>query len=103
MDFDTGDTKAMLELCRVLKPDGILVLTTDFADSYYPPPGLWPSGSHRIYSWFSMDRRLIEPAIKKYMMGFEGEVYLDYFSDKKELEPKGYNYTEMILTMRKQE
>jgi SAM-dependent methyltransferase len=110
MEFDTGDTEAMLELCRIVKPGGILVLTTDFAPEYYPPPGMWPSrdfnnnpgGSHRIYNWLSLCERLIHPAQEKYNMEYYGGISVkDFPADLKNVEPKGYDYTEMILTMRK--
>ena len=101
--FDTGDTLAMLELCRVLKPGGVLVLTTDFAEHYHGPPGLWPSGSHRVYDLESLHSRLFIPAIGEYRIRFwdEAELQKDDWSDIRQIEPKGYDYTEIILTLRK--
>jgi len=102
MPFDTGDTDAMLELCRVLKPGGALVLTTDYADRYHVPPGLWPSGSHRIYDFKSIAQRLTGPAHSQYGMAFNGEVSLDLDGiDLKQLEPVGYDYTAAILTLQR--
>lgn len=104
MDFDTGDTLAMLEMCRALKPGGVLVITTDFADRYYQPPGLWPNGHHRIYDLESLYDRLIVPAIKNYDLHPFGEMDLDKrddWQDIRGIEPIGYDYTEMILTMKK--
>lgn len=103
MDFDTGDTLAMLEMCEALKPGGVLVITTDFANKYHPPPGLWPNGHHRIYDLKSLYDRLIVPAISKYRIRFFEEADLDRESweDLREIEPIGYDYTEMIFTMKK--
>jgi SAM-dependent methyltransferase len=103
MEFDTGDTLAMLEMCKALKPGGVLVVTTDFADRYYQPPGLWPNGHHRIYDLESLYDRLILPAIKNYKMSPFGDMDLDKhdWQNIREIEPIEYDYTEMILTMKK--
>ena len=98
MDFDTGDTQAMIELVRVLKLGGKLILTTDFADKYYPPPGLWPSGSHRIYNHSSFAQRLIVSGALCIMNQIN--LKMDW-SKLKEIEPIGYNYTEAIFTFEK--
>lgn len=99
LDFDTGDNLAAAELVRVLKPEGILVITTDFAQKYYPPPGLWKSASHRIYNWEQFCQRLVLP--------FSLEFYEDIdvgsfdFENIVNVEPKGYAYTEFIATLKK--
>ena len=43
MAFDEGDDIALKELYRVTKLNGICVITTDIAEKYIPPPGLWKS------------------------------------------------------------
>jgi ubiquinone/menaquinone biosynthesis C-methylase UbiE len=95
----------MLEMCRVLKPGGILVLTTDYAEKYYPPPGLWPSGSHRIYDYKSLNHRLIKPIKEKYNADIYDEFNFNGIDrlDLKITEPRGYEYTEIIVTLRKPE
>lgn len=97
---DIGDTQGMMELCRILKPGGVLVLTTDYAKEYIPPPG--PANSHRVYSWESILKRLVNPVVRKYNMtvwgGYETECNWETI-DK--IEPMGWRYTEFILTMRK--
>jgi hypothetical protein len=97
---DTGDTQAMLELCRILKPGGVLVLTTDYARDYIPPPG--PYGTHRVYDWVQLVHRLINPAVRQHYLTVWGgfEVECDWPNIKK-IEPMGWAYTEFILTMRK--
>ena len=103
MPFDTGDTTAMLELCKLVKPGGLLILTTDYAHEYMPPPAI--ARSHRIYDWQSLNERLIAPAHEKYGMeiydeiGFLGDnIFWDqiYY-----VEPMKVPYTEMILTLKK--
>lgn len=103
LPFDVGDAVAMKELCRVLRPGGILVLTTDFGEKYYPPPGLWPSGSHRVYDLDALYGRIIIPAFSAFAMRFSGEVNLNLKdgADIKKMEPVGYDYTEVILTLKK--
>lgn len=103
MPFDTGDALAAKELCRVLKPGGKLVLTTDFGKKYVPPPGLWPSGSHRIYNLDALYDRLIIPAIVMYPMRFCGTGDLNFSdgADVKAMEPVGYDYTAVIVTLKK--
>jgi SAM-dependent methyltransferase len=103
MEFDTGDTLAMLEMCNALKPGGALVITTDFADRYYQPPGLWPNGHHRIYDLKSLYERLIIPAINDCRISFfeDADLERQSWSDLREIEPIGYDYTEMILTLKK--
>lgn len=104
--FDTGDTTAMLELCRILKPGGILVVTTDYAKTYVPPPGPVKSGKrngcHRVYNWDAILDRLINPAVREHQMriwgGFESEC--DWKNIHK-IEPVGWPYTEFIFTLRK--
>ena len=97
--FDTGDEVAMAEMLRVLKPNGTIVITTDFAKQYYPPPGLWPSGSHRIYNWEEFNQRLILP----FRIDYDDEIDLESFdfSNIKNVEPTGYAYTEFIATLKK--
>lgn len=103
MPFDTGDCQAMLELCRVLAPGGTLVLTTDFGRKYHPPPGLWPSGSHRVYNLDTLYSRLLIPAFSLYPVKFSGDcdLELDKNCDLKQMEPKGYEYTAAIVTLKK--
>jgi len=100
LDFDKGDELAMAELIRVLKPGGILVITTDFADRYYPPPGLWRSKSHRIYNWEKFNQRLILPFDIEY---FDEIEYPEIKNSKelKKMEPLGFAYTEFIATLKK--
>jgi SAM-dependent methyltransferase len=99
-DGDVGDTQAMLELCRILKPGGVLVLTTDYAQNYIKPPG--PYGTHRVYNWQALLDRLVNPAVRKYKMrlhgGFDAECD---WENIKQIEPLGWPYTEFILTMKK--
>ncbi len=95
LPFDVGDSKAMAELERVLKPGGILVLTTDFAEKYYPPPGLWKDPCHRIYDENSIFDRLIAPTSLK----FWGEIDFSIESDINLLEPEGYDYTVAIVSL----
>jgi SAM-dependent methyltransferase len=106
LPHDTGDTWAMLELCRILKPGGVLVLTTDYAKKYVPPPGVVKDGKrcgcHRAYSWEALLGRLINPAIRKGDMqlwgGFESECDWDTIE---QIEPVGMPYTEFIFTLKK--
>jgi SAM-dependent methyltransferase len=96
--FDTGDIKAMQELVRVLKHGGILCITTDFADRYYPPPGLWKSKSHRIYDRISLIERLVIPC------NIEFYEQTNLIVDKnrlRQMEPIGYDYTAVIATFKK--
>jgi len=104
MNFDTGDSRAILELCRVLAPGGKLVVTTDFAKRYCPPPGLWPSGSHRIYDLDSLYTRLIIPAFSIHPVKFHGKCEFEFKDnvDIKKMEPAGYDYTSIILTIIKE-
>ena len=105
-DFDIGDTEAMLELCRILKPGGVLVVTTDYAKEYIQPPGPVKSGSrngcHRVYDWGTLLDRLINPAVREHGMrlwgGFESEC--DWKNIHK-IEPVGWPYTEFIFTLKK--
>lgn len=95
---DIGDDIAMRELARVLKPGGILTLTTDIAEQYYPPPGLWKSRSHRIYSPETVYSRLVEPA------GLElyDQSNLEFDDTPlRDLPPVGYDYTTCVVTCRK--
>lgn len=105
MEFDTGDGQAMKELCRVLKPQGTLTLTTDFGRQYYPPPGLWPSGSHRVYDLDALYSRLLIPSFCAYSsMRFADDganLALEDGLDLKNIEPIGYDYTAVILTLKK--
>ena len=100
LEGDVGDTAAMLELCRILKPGGVLVLTTDYAFNYIKPPG--PYGTHRVYNWSSLLLRLVNPAVRMYNMtiwgGFSEQVN---WHKIKKIEPLGWDYTEFILTLRK--
>jgi SAM-dependent methyltransferase len=94
---DTGDDKAMIELARVLKPGGIMYLTTDYAGRYYPPPGLWDTGSHRIY-----DKRRIVELVDSVGLKFLGETQFDMdWSKLNSLEPAGYDYTTFAITLTK--
>jgi SAM-dependent methyltransferase len=96
--FDVGDTQAMKELVRVLKPGGILCLTTDFADRYYLPPGLWKDPCHRIYDKTSFMERLVTPC----NIEFYEEVNFVVNKNKlNQMEPVGYDYTEAIATFKK--
>ncbi|MCK7516128.1 MAG: class I SAM-dependent methyltransferase [Desulfobacterales bacterium] len=45
----TGPTRVLQELARVLKPGGILVLTTDNSNSLYKPSG--PGSGNRTVYW----------------------------------------------------
>jgi SAM-dependent methyltransferase len=100
MSFDTGDELAMSEMVRVLKPGGIIVVTTDFSNRYYPPPGLWKSGSHRIYNWEEFNQRLVLP----FDVEFFDEIDHEYNWDNlMQAEPKGYAYTEFIATLKKKD
>ena len=105
MDFDTGDTLAMLELASLVKPGGILIITTDFADKYYPPPGLWKSGAHRIYDWKAIMSRLVLPVQQEYGMKIYDEIGFlgneTFWKQIKYVEPISMDYTEMILTLQK--
>lgn len=104
MPFDTGDALAMRELCRIVKPGGKLVLTTDFGKDYHPPPGLWPSGSHRVYNLDALYDRLIIPAVVTYPMCFSdggGNLCFKDDADIMAMEPVGYDYTAIILTLEK--
>jgi SAM-dependent methyltransferase len=103
MEFDTGDTLAMLEISKLVKPGGFLVLTTDFGPEYMPPPAI--ANSHRIYDWESLNSRLITPANMEYGLevydeiGFLGD---DIFWEQiNYVEPMNVPYTEMILTLKK--
>lgn len=92
---DTGDGLAMSEMLRVLRPGGRLVLTTDIAPAYIPPPGLWPSGSHRIYSWSAIEDRLLDGQ----PCAWDGEIDVELPADLTAAEPKGYDYTVALLTL----
>lgn len=94
---DSGDEKAIQELARVLKPGGIMFLTTDYAERYYPPPGLWDTGSHRIYDEDRI-RQLVDHAGLEFYGGQEFAIEKD---DLRGLEPKGYDYTTFATTLRK--
>ncbi len=91
----------MTELVRVLKPGGIFVVTTDYAERYHPPPGLWPSGSHRIYSWEAILDRLIHP-VSNQGIEFVGDVDQHFdWSRVDDAEPRGHAYTAIVLTLTK--
>ena len=104
MEFDTGDTLAMLEISKLLKPGGLLVLTTDFAPEYMPPPAI--ANSHRIYNWEALNSRLILPANLEYGLSIHDEVgFLGdelFWKQIHYVEPMGVPYTEMILTLKKE-
>ncbi len=94
---DTGDEKAIQELARVLKPGGVMFLTTDYAERYYPPPGLWDTGSHRIYDADTIKKLVDYPGLE-----FYGDTQFDIEKDDlRILEPKGYDYTTFAITLRK--
>lgn len=102
MDGDTGDTRGMTEISRLLRPGGVLVLTTDYTNYYIPPPG--PANSHRVYDWDAMLNRLISPAFTMYGVAVWDEVQINpacEWKDIKTIEPKGMPYTEFILTMKR--
>lgn len=103
MEFDYGDTLAMLEISKLVKPGGILLLTTDFAKEYMPPPAI--ANSHRIYDWKSLNDRLIIPASQEYGLSIYDEVgFLGddaFWQNIHHVEPIGVPYTEMILTLKK--
>jgi ubiquinone/menaquinone biosynthesis C-methylase UbiE len=98
MPFDTGDTKAMKELVRVLKPNGKLCLTTDMAKRYYPPPGLWKSKSHRIYDKVNLKKRLVDPCSIDF---YEESDFFINIKKMNQLEPVGYDFTIGVATFLK--
>jgi len=92
---DCGHMDAMHELARVLKPGGLMFLTTDYADKYYPPPGLWKSGSHRIF-----DRNSIEDLVAFNNLRFFGKTQFSMdWSKLNRIEPVGYDYTTFAMTL----
>jgi SAM-dependent methyltransferase len=92
-----GILEAMTELARVLKPGGIMFLTTDYAERYYPPPGLWDSGSHRIF-----DRLSLWDLIERSGLQLYGSAdWSVNAASLRDLEPKGYAYTTFAITLRK--
>lgn len=103
MEFDYGDTLAMLEIAKLVKPGGILLLTTDFTQEYIEPPGPW--GSHRVYNWKALNDRLILPAEVEYGMHIYDEIGFlgsdSFWKNVNHVEPIGMPYTEMILTLKR--
>jgi hypothetical protein len=93
---DTGDTTAAMELSRVLKPSGRLILCVDFAKKYIPPPGLWKQG-HRIYNTKALYKRILGPGNLK-MPEYDLHINLSQLRD---LEPRGYDYTLATLVLEK--
>ena len=98
MAFDEGDGLALKELERILKPGGILILTTDISYKYVPPPGLWPTGSHRIYD----EETLLDRIRKNTALVSPHSINLDFpWETVKEVQPRGYDYTECLLKLTK--
>jgi len=86
--------RAFEEMFRVLKPGGRCVITTDVGPEHIHPPGLWPSGSHRVFSFTTLDA-LVGAAGFRYL----GDVDTSLPADLSAAEPAGYDYTVALLTL----
>lgn len=76
-----GDIIAMKEICRITKPNGIILLSTDMAED-----SLWLSGTH-YYSEADLFERLINPNNCEIIGHYDFDVNGDHCTDIHEVGP----------------